>query len=568
VLWACLAAALVLGLPTLAMGFSLDDWTHLLILEGKWPIGSALDLFRFAGGDAHGMRRLVQEGPYPWWTLPELSISFWRPLASALEAADHRVFGRNAVGYHAHSLAWYLGAVAAVGALLRRWLPGSLGSLALVLFTIDEAHLLPAGWISNRNAVISLVFGVLALAAHLEWRERGRRWGLPASLLCLALALAGGETAIGLLAYLAAYELLAGAGARKERLLALAPIAALTLGYLALYRSLGFGAFGSAYYLDPIGQPGTYVAGALTRIPALAGGALGIPVDLWALAPGSRPALVALGLIASGLATWWMRALWPGLTHDERRHGRWLFAGAALSLVPVASSLPMGRLLLAPSLGGSVLLAVLLRAAWRSRQRRWRPRAAAAAGAVLALLHLVLAPLSWPALALAIREFGQQTGRAAAEMASLVDPARIREQRLVIVSSVDLYTSMHVPMLWALDGRPLPRSWWTLSLSPHRTVLTRTSSTSIELTVPAGHFLDSDLEQSVRSPRHPLQAGDRIELEGLTVSVLAADAEGPTAIGFDLGVPLEDRSLVLLSWQGGALRPFTPPGIGERVEVR
>ncbi|MCY1081298.1 hypothetical protein [Archangium lansingense] len=55
-LWLSLVVALVLGLPTLGMGFALDDNLHLLIFEGRWPLGSPMDLFRFAGGDAEGMR--------------------------------------------------------------------------------------------------------------------------------------------------------------------------------------------------------------------------------------------------------------------------------------------------------------------------------------------------------------------------------------------------------------------------------------------------------------------------------------------------------------------------------
>ncbi|QRK13264.1 hypothetical protein JQX13_26480 [Archangium violaceum] len=65
VCWPALGAALVLGLSTLVMGFALDDYIHLLIFEGQWPLGSPFELFRFAGGSPEGMRRIVQEGPYP-----------------------------------------------------------------------------------------------------------------------------------------------------------------------------------------------------------------------------------------------------------------------------------------------------------------------------------------------------------------------------------------------------------------------------------------------------------------------------------------------------------------------
>src|SRR5262249_42881788 len=145
-------------------------------------------------GAIHG---LVQRGPYPWWTLPELKLAFWRPLSSALETLDHHLFGRNAVGYHVHSVVWYLALVAICGALLRRALQGALGVLALLLFAVDDAHILPAGWIANRNALVAVAPALAGLWAHLEWREAGRAWARPLSLVGLALGLTGGEAALG-----------------------------------------------------------------------------------------------------------------------------------------------------------------------------------------------------------------------------------------------------------------------------------------------------------------------------------------------------------------------------------
>ena len=44
-------------------------------------MGTPSDLFRFAGGDVEHLRRMMDQGPYPWWTLPELKLVFWRPLS-------------------------------------------------------------------------------------------------------------------------------------------------------------------------------------------------------------------------------------------------------------------------------------------------------------------------------------------------------------------------------------------------------------------------------------------------------------------------------------------------------
>jgi len=51
--------------------------------------------------------------------------------------------------------------------MLSAWLAG----LAALLYTIDDAHSMVAGWVANRNASLMLLFGVLALMAHVRWRR-------------------------------------------------------------------------------------------------------------------------------------------------------------------------------------------------------------------------------------------------------------------------------------------------------------------------------------------------------------------------------------------------------------
>jgi hypothetical protein len=565
--WLTLLAALVLALPTIGMGFALDDNLHLLILEGKWPLGSPFDLFRFAGGDAEGMRRIVHEGPYPWWTLPELKIAFWRPLSSALAVLDHRLFGRDPLGYHLHSIAWYVGLVALFGALLRRFLPGALGALALLLFAVDDAHLLPAGWLANRNAVVATTLALAGLWLHLEWREARKSWALPLSVIALATSLTAGETALGVFAYLLAYELLGARGTWAERLRAIAPAAVLALAYLGVYKALGYGARGSTMYLDPVGEPVRYLLAALGRVPALAGGLLGVPVDLWALSAGTRPVLVGVGLAGLALVGFLVRSAWPTLSEEERRHCRWLAAGAVLSLLPVASSMPMGRLLLVPSLGASVLLAVVLLHAWRSRARGWRPRGLVVAGGVLALFNLVLAPLSWPALSMAIGQLSRSGEEMAIKARTELDAERLPQQRVVLLDTKDVGVILYTPVTWALRGESLPRAWWPLSLTQESPVLTRTGPASLELELLQGRFLASEQEQSLRAPEHALSVGARVELEGMRVTVLAADAGGPTRLGFEFDVPLEDPSLVFLRFRPDGLHRFTPPPVGTRLAL-
>lgn len=279
-------------------------------------------------------------------------------------------------------------------------------------------------------------------------------------------------------------------------------------------------------------------------------------------------ALVGLGLAGLAVLVLLVRSAWSGLSEEERRHCRWLSAGAMLSLLPVTSTMPMGRLLFVPSLGASVLLAVVLRHAWRSRARGWRPRGVAVAGGVLALFHLVLAPLSWPAMAMMIRQLGTGSEEMARQVRSELDPARLASQRVVVLDARDIAVLLYVPVQWALHGQELPRSWWPLSMVQESPIVTRTGPTSLALELPrGGHFLATEAEQTLRASEHMLGEGAQVKLEGMRVTVLAADAQGPTRLGFEFDVPLEDPSLVFLHWRDGGLRRLTPPSEGTRLEL-
>ncbi|MFL5352771.1 hypothetical protein [Archangium sp.] len=567
VLWLSLLAALVLSLPTVWVGFVSDDYIHLLILEGHDAMGSPSDLFRFAGGDAGHLRRLMDHGPYPWWTLPELKLAFWRPLSSALANLDYHLFGRDPVGGHLHSLAWYLGMVALFGALLRRFLPGRLGALALLLFSIDGAHFMVAGWIANRNALVASVPALFGLWMHLEWRERHRTWALPLSLAGLAVGLMGGETALGVFAYVLAYELLGEKGGVKERLRAIAPAALLGLIYLGMYKLRGFGAYGSGSYVDPVGEPVRFLGAALARVPTLMGGlVLAVPADFWLLVQ-ARPVLVGLGLLGLGLLVALVRAAWPSVDAEERRHCRWLFLGAALSLLPVAATFPANRLLLVPGLGASVAVALVLVSSWRAKAEGSRSRGVAVGAGVLAFSHFVVAPLLWPLMTLAFLQLRSGTEPMLQTLERELDYQRLPGQRVIALPIPAPAVGMYVPMVLATRGMPPPHAWWQLSLSPEPHVLTRTGPDSLELSLTRGHFLTSEFEAVFRGPAHPLRQGDQVKLEELTVTVLAADEQGATRLGFTFDRPLEDPSFVFLRWKDDALRPFTPPPVGERVPL-
>ena len=139
-------------------------------------------------------------------------------------------------------------------------LPPGLATLALVLFCLDDAHAMAAGWVAARNASVACALGLLGLLATSAGGSsaggRGRcwrRWPSP-------LGLAASEMAVGMLMYLFAWELVQQ---RRGWWQALAPAAALLLAYVVVYRLTDSGARASGGYLDPAGDP----AGFLSALP-------------------------------------------------------------------------------------------------------------------------------------------------------------------------------------------------------------------------------------------------------------------------------------------------------------
>jgi hypothetical protein len=212
-----------------------------------------------------------------------------------------------------------------------------------------------------------------------------------------------------------------------------------------------------------------------------------------------------------------------------------------------------------------VAVALVLVSAWRARERGWRPRGLAAGAGLLALMHLVVAPLLWPTMTLALRQLDVQVERMLQPLHHELDWKRLPEQRVVVIPIPHPPLGLYVPIVMALRGMPKPRSWWQLSLSPEPQELTRTGPASLELSLPRGHFLTSEFEGVFRGTKHPLPREARVELKGMTVTVLDADAEGPTRLGFEFDTPLESPSFVFLGWKDDALRPITLPPVGERL---
>jgi hypothetical protein len=569
--WIAAFLAIALAAPSVSADFFADDGVMVLRLEGSAPapIPGPFHLYTFVSGAPEERHILVEHGPLPWWTSERLRISFFRPLSSALFAADQRIAGRRPLLYHLHTIAWYVAAVLAAGALLRRLLPPREAAAAALLFAASPAHWVIAAWPSARHVAVSGTFAFLAIALHLRGREREDLRARIGALLCAALALAGGETALGVFAYVAAYEILGRTEGLTRRFRALLPWGALALAYVALYKELGFGVHGSGQYIDPLSEPLAYLAALPVRLAVLANAALlGVPSELSTRAPHIVPVLATFGVVALAAFAW---LLWRGKRDVPRELGstlRWLLVGAVFATLPEVAGMPGDRGLLMPNLGITAALATVILHAGKRGENSSRLAAASAVFcvAVLALVHAVLGPCFF-----ALEAGGLASMSHAAMTAATYAEIPLREGlRVWGIGTSDPLIGLYLECSLGLAPRPdpRPRQVHVLSMSSHDHLVRRTDDRTLEITVEGGALLEGALESLLRSPREPLHAGDEVPLGDWTVRVLADERGRPTRFAVSFDRSLDDPSMVFLVWKEKALRALVPPRVGQDVLVK
>jgi hypothetical protein len=559
-------AGLLCSLPALTAGFYGDDYLQLAKVQA--PGGSATtrltSLFTFAPGGA-ATEALIASGAAPWWTTPELRVRFFRPLSAALMLVDHALFGLAPLGYHVHSLLWWLLWLGGTALLFRRLLPARLGLLAFAMFAIDDAHWFPIGWIAARNATVAMACVTWGLVAYLRFRQDGWRAGAPLALGAWALALLAGEVAVSGFMYVVAYELVRegprGAAWLWPRLRPLVPLGLLLAGYALLYRLTASGVHGSGAYVDPIHEGPAFLGAAAQRVPAQVGALIfGAPLDLWLVTP-LQPVFVTVGLAALAVTVPWLRAATRALPAPQRHAARALALGAALSLIPTSAGLLGERSLAAASVGAAATLAVLLRDGLaRLRELRGPRRTALAVGVLaLAVPNLVVAA-PWLVTKLF---FLSANGRALERLAATAEEAAPAPARPVLLWSNDVFIGSYTAAIARFAHPGALPSFRVLAMAPVDLQVTRIASDTLELSCAGTPLLTSEWERLFRGPGYPLPAGTVLPLDGLTVRVVQDVGGQPSRVQFRFDVPLDDPSLRFLEWRGRRLVPAQLPPLGE-----
>jgi hypothetical protein len=548
--------ALLLTAPALWTGWQFDDYGQRALLlahpglAGLRP--ATMELFTFLDGDPARTLALAERGEMAWWTLPEARTAFWRPLSGLTHWLDYQLWPTRPELMHLHSLAWLAALVAAASRLYQRVLvPPAPAGLAATLYALDDARGFAAAWLANRNALCATLLGVLALLAHLRWRESGQRRHLLLALLWLGCGLLAAEAAVGALAYLVAYALWLDRGSFRARLLSLLPAIGLVGLWRLTHRALGYGAWGTSY-VDPASEPLHYAGAVAARAPLLLLGQWSpLPAELSPFLEPGAAALLWLGALALCAALAWV--FWPLLRADAT--ARFWAGGMLLALLPPSAALPANRLLLFVGLGAMGLLARFLAATPSGRVRR-------GARVALLLTHLGLGPLLLPLTAYS----PALLGGVEPALASLPRDAGVASRELVVVSAPSVFSLSSLGPVRAAAGLPAPARSLLLASGLGGAWVERPDASSLIVRPTGGYLLGFD--SVFRAPWHPLASGQAVRLDRVTITVAALTPDGrPAAALFRFDTRLEDHSRQWFTWRRGRYAPFTPPPVGGRLWV-
>jgi hypothetical protein len=553
-------AGILLAVPSVANGFRLDDHAILLSLEGREPVPTAWwDLYRFVPGTPDGNRALLADGWIPWWSAPGLRLHLLRPLSSALLALDHAVFGHQAIAYHLHALVWFAALLVVVAALFRRLLPPDTATLALAIYAFSDANTQIAGWISARHYAVAGVPALLGLLAHIKARTEDWRPGRWLAPLGMAIGLLASECALGVVALAIAYDLFGGPPASQRRRWTRAlPALMLAATYLVVYAASGGGPRDSGEYISPFETPGAFLAVTATRFPVLMADAiLQVPAEL--TLAGLTGALAVVGIVAAIGVALLAKACWGSAAEEERAAVRWSLPGSAVALIVCCGALPGSRLLAIPDVGFAIVLGVLFGHAFSAGPFAW---ARCGFAGLLVANHLVLAPL----ILVAVRPQANQTiGRAIEDVARAANAAAAGAKRVFVVNGSDPMTSTYARLELAAEGHSTIRCWSWLDSAKADARVTRTGASSLLIEPIGTSLLQSAFDRVYRAPTVAFHPGDVVEQCGARVRIVATEDGRPTRIEVDgaVGAP----GAAILVWQGGAMRRWTVPAVGETVVI-
>ncbi len=558
-LFAVLMIGILAFFPAILSPFVLDDYLHTAMVNGTFPgHRSPFQLYDFVNDAERGA--LIDRGILPWWSHPQLTIRFFRPLSSAMLWVNHKLLGGHHVLQHLPSVAWWIVAVYAANRLFRRLFHDRAALIATAIFAIAPCHAVPIAWLANFEALVTLALGTFALTAYVRFRESGGGRAAIVATMLFTLSFLAGEYALCFGGYLLAYELFRRGDSLGKRVLGVVPFALPAAGYLAARFAGKYGTFGSGFYTDPLSDPVGYLRGAPFRLLSLlADGWLTGDVETFGAASPKwlRVAVVALGLV---LLVPVVRRVLSRMADDERRHAKVLLFGSILAMIPLLAVSPSPRVLGIAAIGFAPIVALVLDDAWFGAGRDAKLPGRQLLQLVALLLgfaHFVHAPVTAWLL-------GSEQRRSAETFAEHEKwlRARIGEPSKADVVVMRGWAEMFFAP-FGLDAQAhAPARWRILAQTGHVLVLRRDPRTIELIGLPNRSLISTGPSNLFRSEDEPFEVGAKIRVPGMLATILEVSPAGPRRVRFEFDEPLEKLDTVWLVEGVLGYADAVPPQMG------
>ena len=522
----CALLALVLAAPGVGTGLVVDDHVHLKFVRQQLagaPEAAHVawwDMFDIAGrAGGWDLIARIYSGVLPWWTSPELSMAFLRPLGVASHYLDYGLWPELPWLMRVHNLLGYGGLVLLVGLLSRRIMGvGLAAGLAVLMYAVDEAHAEGASWIASRNTMMTAVFVVLTLVLHDRARRDGSRAAAVLAPVSLVVALLCSEGGTAAFAYLVPYALFLDRGPVLSRALSLLPMFAVAGVWQAVYRKLGYGIYGSGLYRDPGDDLVHFLTALPERLPVVLRDQLVLPLMVFDDAPPTWHGVMNGAAIAAAVLL--LGVLVPLL----RRHPTmafWAF-GAVASAIPICAIGATPRLLFVTAVGAFGLLGELVaraHGAWQQPGGGTGRRALIGAALLFFVLHVPLAAALSPRASLRLVAYDELIQSASKSFPWGDDLAG---KTLFVLNTPNYFVTTFA---WAYVQGPPPKSAHILGASMHAVVVTRESEDTLVL-APEGGYMLEPWSTMVRRADEPFALGYRVRIADMWIEVIELEPDG------------------------------------------
>ena len=569
--WLAALLGLFVLLPTVGMGFYVDDHVHQLVLDGTLDQGPMRPwaLYDFGTrGDWQGAG--PDTGAFPWWTGPEWKTRFLRPVSSVYLWGAHAIFGAWAPGYHLLGLALFAWLVVLLHGLFRRLgMSPAAANAGAAVFALADCSVLPVGWPANVNTLLAALLSVLALRAVVagEGSEPLSSGRIARGLLCAVCAALAKESGVVVLLFVGgvlAFQARRAPG--RGRLFLAAGIAFLLVAvHATVYVQAGYGTH-SAFYATPWSDPARFSR----NLVLLATGGLAslfgpFPFDAAALFPPVAWVIAGVGALLA-----WPFALWIGRSLRGHPLALPLALWTAATLAFQAGAPSADRLLFLPTLGVAGLLGLFLERRLMSASSRGGTPSTDARLPRLATHALVLSLTVGSGAYALLQSAGMRQSSSylrSTTLATDVGSPELGHRDLLVLQTESQVHAFTLGSTWAYGSEDRDLAFWIFQMGPRPLRWTRTADRAFELETLGEPFLSQPFELPYLSGPADVPVGTRWRTTLFEVEALAVDPRGPTRLAFTFQRSLDDAALRFLRPARGRLVEVAPPAVGASIEL-